>query len=197
MRAVGYVRVSTEDQHSTLQRYALERFARDRSWTLVRIYEDHGLSGATARRPALTRLLHDAHRRGFEAVVVWKFDRFARSVDDLLASLKVFQQLGVDFVSVTEGIDTTTAAGRLIFIFLAAIAEFERGLIRERVRAGVRAKIQRQGGRWGRPAAMTARQLARARQLHRDATPLRKIARTLDVSRTTLRRALEPARASA
>jgi len=197
MRAVGYVRVSTEDQHSALQRHALERFARDRDWTLLRIYEDHGLSGATARRPALTRLLHDAHRGGFDAVVVWKFDRFARSVDDLLASLKVFQQLGVDFVSVTEGIDTTTAAGRLVFIFLAAIAEFERGLIRERVRAGVHATILRQGGRWGRPAAMTARQLERARRLHRDAMPLRKIARTLDVPRTTLRRALEPARASA
>jgi len=100
-------------------------------------------------------------------------------------------------VSVTEGIDTTTAAGRLVFIFLAAIAEFERGLIRERVRAGVRATIQRQGGRWGRPTVMTRRQLERARRLHRDAMPLREIARALDVPRTTLRRALEPARESA
>lgn len=196
MRAVAYVRVSTEDQRTTAQRAAVTRYVRARGWRLVRVYEDHGLSGANARRPALTRLLEDAHRRRFGVVIVWKFDRFSRSVADLLASLETFRALGIEFISVTEGIDTSTAAGRMVFTFLGAIAEFERALIRERVRAGVRARMQRQGGRWGRPRALSVHQLAQAKTLRAEGRPLRTVARLLGVSRTTLRRAVAPPRAS-
>lgn len=195
MKAVAYVRVSTEDQRTAVQCSAVTRYARARGWRLLRVYEDHGLSGATARRPALTRLLEDAHRRRFAVVIVWKFDRFSRSVADLLASLETFRALGIEFISVTEGIDTSTAAGRMVFTFLGAIAEFERALIRERVRAGVRATMQRQGGRWGRPRALSVRQLAQAKALRAQGHPLRTVARLLGVSRTTLRRAVAPARA--
>jgi len=190
MRAVAYVRVSTGEQNPAMQRAAVTRYAQGRDWQLGRVYEDHGLSGASARRPALTRLLEDAHRRQFDAVVVWKFDRFARSVDDLLASLKTFQALGIDFVSVTEGIDTTTVPGRLLFIFLAAVAEFERALIRERVRAGVRAKIARQGGRWGRPRVLTVRLLERVKRMRVANKSVRAIALELGLPRTSVRRAL-------
>src|SRR5439155_4760733 len=191
MTAVGYVRCSTDEQSPELQRAALRRYADARGWELLRLYEDLGASGASARRPAFTRLMQDAHTdpRGFETVLVWKFDRFSRSVTDLLSSLETFQQLGIDFVSITEGVDTSTAAGRMVFTFLGAVAEFERALIRERVRAGLAAARGRRV-RLGRRPVLGPRQLARARRLRAAGTPPRLIARTPRIARPTLRRAL-------
>jgi len=197
MKAAGYVRVSTADQHTALQREAVERFVQARGWSLVRIYEDHGLSGATARRPALTRLLADAHRHGFKAVIVAKLDRLGRSLLDLLVVLETFRDLGIEFVSVSEAMDTSTAAGRMLYAMIGAFGEMERERIRERVREGVRAAIRRQGGRWGRRGSLTARHLERARELRRGGMPLRTIASRLHVPRTSLRRALGPLKASA
>ena len=99
---------------------------------------DTGISGAKERRPQLDRLIADAHKRKFEVIVVWKFDRFARSVSHLLRALENFRALGIEFVSLSEQIDTSTPTGKMIFTVLGAVAELERSLIAERVRAGLR-----------------------------------------------------------
>jgi DNA invertase Pin-like site-specific DNA recombinase len=114
---------------------------------------DEGISGAKDRRPALDRLMADAHRRRFDLLVVWKFDRFARSVSHLLRALDTFRALGIDFVSLSESLDTATPAGRMVFTMLAAVAELERSLIAERVRAGIR-NAKAKGKRLGRPPAV-------------------------------------------
>ncbi len=188
-RAVGYMRVSTDDQSVDLQRTAIKRYARRRGWKLVGLYEDVGVSGLRGRRPQLDRLMAAARRKHFDAVIVWKFDRFARDVRDLLVSLETFQALGIDFVSETEGVDTSTAMGEMVMTFLGAIAKFEAALIRERVRAGVRAKIAT-GARWGRRPTLGPVVVERARTLLSRRQGLRTIARQLRVPRTTLRRAL-------
>ena len=99
-------------------------------------YVDVGISGAKERRPELDRLVADAHRRKFDVVIVWRFDRFARSVSHLLRALETFKALGIEFVSLSEQVDTTTPTGKMIFTVLGAVAELERSLIAERVRAG-------------------------------------------------------------
>lgn len=187
-RAVGYMRVSTDDQSVDLQRTAIKRYAHRRHWKLTQLYEDVGVSGQRGRRPALDQLMAAARRKRFDAVIVWKFDRLSRSVPDLLASLSTFHGLGIDFVSETEGVDTTTAMGEMVMTFLGAIAAFEASLIRERVRAGVRAKMA-QGGAWGRRPSLPPAIVERARKLLAR-QGLRAIARRLEVPRTTLRRAL-------
>src|SRR5215468_3530445 len=111
---------------------------------------DVGICGAKDKRPELDRLMADAHRRHFDAVVVWKFDRFARSVSDLLRALETFNALGIAFVSLSEQIDTTTPTGRMVFTVLGAVAELERSLIAERVRAGLR-NARAKGKHLGRP----------------------------------------------
>jgi len=188
-RAVGYLRVSTDDQSVDLQRTAIQRYARRRGWKLGALYTDQGVSGLRGRRPALDQLMAAARRKHFDAVIVWKFDRFARDVRDLLGSLETFQALGIDFVSETEGIDTSTAMGEMVMTFLGAVAKFEASLIRERVRAGVRAKMAA-GGPWGRRPTLGPLIVARARRLLSRRRGLRTIARQLKVPRTTLRRAL-------
>jgi DNA invertase Pin-like site-specific DNA recombinase len=131
-----YARVSTTDQNCEMQLDDLRRFAGQR---LGRAYEyvDVGVSGTQRRRPQLDALLKDAHKRLFDVVLVWKFDRFARSVKHLVDSLEEFRALGIDFISYTEGIDTTTPSGELLFHIMGAVAQFERDLIAERVRAGI------------------------------------------------------------
>jgi DNA invertase Pin-like site-specific DNA recombinase len=118
--------------------------------TLIDEYVDTGISGAKDRRPELDRLLTDAHRRRFDSVVVWRFDRFARSVSHLLRALETFRSLGIEFVSLSEQVDTSTPAGKLVFTVLGAVAELERSLIAERVKAGLR-NARAKGKRLGRP----------------------------------------------
>jgi DNA invertase Pin-like site-specific DNA recombinase len=139
-RVAIYARVSTinHGQDVGMQTRDLEQFAQVRGWTLADSYIDVGISGAKHRRPELDRLMRDAHARKFDVVVVWKFDRFARSVSHLLRALETFNALGIAFVSLSEQMDTTTPAGKMVFIVLGAVAELERSLIVERVRAGMR-----------------------------------------------------------
>jgi DNA invertase Pin-like site-specific DNA recombinase len=111
---------------------------------------DSGISGAKERRTQLDKLMADAHKRRFDVVVVWKFDRFARSVSHLLRALETFNSLGVAFVSLSESIDTSTPAGKMVFTVLGAVAELERSLIGERVKAGL-ANARAKGVRLGRP----------------------------------------------
>ena len=133
-----------------MQLSELREYCQRRGWETVGEYVDAGISGAKDSRPELNRLLTDAHRRHFDAVVVWKFDRFARSVSHLLRALETFNALGIHFVSLSESMDTSTPAGKMVFTVLGAVAELERSLIVERVRAGLR-HAKAKGKRLGRP----------------------------------------------
>ena len=152
MRVAVYARVSTANhgQDPKVQLREIAEYCERRGWTVIAEYVDVGISGAKEKRPELDRLLADAHRRRFDALVVWKFDRFARSVSHLLRALETFQALGIEFVSLTEGVDTSTPAGKMVFTVLGAVAELERSLICERVRAGLR-NAQAKGKQLGRP----------------------------------------------
>jgi DNA invertase Pin-like site-specific DNA recombinase len=133
-----------------MQTRELEEYCQRRGWELADCYVDTGISGSEESRPELDRLMADAHRRRFDAVVVWKFDRFARSVSHLLRALETFKALGIDFVSLSEQVDTSTPTGKMVFTVLGGVAELERSLIAERVRAGIRnakAKGKRLAGR--------------------------------------------------
>ena len=134
--AALYARVSTLDQNCDLQLEGLRRYARQR-FECLREYVDRGISGTQRHRPQLDVLVKDARKRMFDVVLVWKFDRFARSLKHLIDSLEEFRALGIDFISYTEGIDTTTPTGQLLFHMVGAVAQFERDLIIERVRAGM------------------------------------------------------------
>jgi DNA invertase Pin-like site-specific DNA recombinase len=152
MKAAIYARVSTtgQGQSPQMQVRELREYCERRGWEIAGEYVDAGISGAKDSRPELNRMIADAHRRRFDAVVVWKFDRFARSVSHLLRALETFNALGVAFVSLSEQMDTSTPTGKMVFTVLAAVAELERSLIAERVRAGLR-NARAKGKRLGRP----------------------------------------------
>jgi DNA invertase Pin-like site-specific DNA recombinase len=151
-RVAIYARVSTSNhgQDVGLQTRELRQFAEARGWTVAGEYIDAGVSGAKDSRPELNRLMADAHKRRFDVVCVWRFDRFARSVSHLLRALETFKALGIDFVSFSEQMDTSTPAGKMVFTVLGAVAELERSLIVERVRAGLR-NARAKGKSLGRP----------------------------------------------
>jgi DNA invertase Pin-like site-specific DNA recombinase len=182
MKVGIYARVSTVDQQPENQLGELRRYVEARGWTGVE-YVDRGVSGAKDRRPALDQLLADAKRRRFDVVVCWRLDRLGRNLKHLITMLDELQAFGVAFVSLAEGIDATTPAGKLQMHILGAIAEFERGRIRERVVAGLQ-RARAQGTRLGRPRVLvpTDRVLEVSRLGVDDA------ALTLGVSRSTLKR---------
>jgi DNA invertase Pin-like site-specific DNA recombinase len=189
MRAAIYARVSTtgQGQSPEMQIRELREFCGRRGWQIAGEYVDAGISGAKDSRPALNRLIADAHRRRFDAVVVWKFDRFARSVSHLLRALETFSALGVDFVSISEQMDTSTPTGKMVFTVLGAVAELERSLIAERVRAGLR-NARAKGKRLGRPRIIVdALQIGRLRAQGRT---IREIAEDLGVSRSLVHKTL-------
>ena len=166
MRAAIYARVSTNGQDVGMQTRELREFVKRRGWHIEAEYTDVGISGAKEKRPQLDRLMADAKRRRFDSVVVYRYDRFARSLRHLVNALEEFRALGIDFVSIHEGVDTSTPNGRLIFGIFASIAEFERELIRDRVKSGIAAARAR-GVRLGRPALRSFTP-ADVRQLRRD-----------------------------
>jgi DNA invertase Pin-like site-specific DNA recombinase len=148
-RAALYLRVSTVDQHPETQGLELRRFAQERGYEIVQEYVDHGVSGTKVRRPALDQLLKDAHRRRFDVVLVWSCDRLARSTKHFLQVLDELNESGIQFLSQREAIDTEGPLGRAIVVIISAIAELERSLIVERVRAGMR-RAKLEGRRIGR-----------------------------------------------
>ena len=159
-----------------MQLRELREYCGRRGWIVAGEYVDAGISGAKDRRPELDRLMAEAYRRRFDVVAVWKFDRFARSVSHLLRALDTFRVLGIEFASLSESLDTATPAGRMVFTVLGAVAELERSLIAERVRAGLR-NARAKGKRPGRPRV--AVEIARLRASGRSWP---KIARELGVS---------------
>ena len=150
MRVALYGRCSTAEQSTEMQLRELREYAARRGWTIAGEYIDEGVSGTKDSRPELNRLMADAHKRVFDCVAVWKFDRFARSVSHLLRALETFKSLGVEFVSYSEAIDTATPVGKMTFTVLGAVAELERSLIVERTRAGQR-NARLNGKHVGRP----------------------------------------------
>src|ERR1039458_5136898 len=149
-RAAIYTRVSTLDQHPEMQEQELRDYVARRNWTLHQVYTDKGVSGAVEKRPGLDAMMNDCRHRKVDVVIVWKFDRFARSLKQLLNALELFRELGIGFVSCTEAIDTSLPHGEMLFQIIGAIAQWERSLIVERVRAGLQ-HARSQGKRLGRP----------------------------------------------
>ncbi len=150
-RAAIYARVSTHNgQNPEMQLNEVREYCHRRGWTIVGEYVDEGISGSKEHRPALDRLLSDCRKRLVDAVIVYRYDRFARSLRQLVNALDEFRALGIDFVSLHEGVDTSTPNGRLVFGIFATIAEFERELIRDRVRSGL-ALAKSRGRKLGRP----------------------------------------------
>jgi DNA invertase Pin-like site-specific DNA recombinase len=150
MRVALYSRVSTAEQNASMQIEELRAYCQRRQWDITEEFTDAGVSGSKESRPALNRLLVDAKRRKFDTVLVYRYDRFARSLRQLVNALSEFDALGIHFVSLHEGVDTSTPNGRLVFGIFASIAEFERELIRSRVRSGL-AAARAKGKRLGRP----------------------------------------------
>ena len=200
-RAALYGRVSTTNhgQDVGLQTRELKQFAEARGWQIFGEYLDEGISGAKDSRPELNRLMADAHKRRFEIVCVWKFDRFARSVSHLLRALETFKALGIDFVSFSEQMDTSTPAGKMVFTVLGAVAELERSLIVERVRAGMR-NARAKGKRIGRPPQTQLSIEARtaiAGCYANEKTSLRTLAKRFGTSLATVQRCIGVHRATA
>jgi DNA invertase Pin-like site-specific DNA recombinase len=186
-RAAIYARVSTSNgQNPEMQLGELRSYCRRRDWEITDEYVDAGISGAQEHRPALDRLLSDCQRRAVDAVVVYRYDRFARSLRQLVNALEEFRALGIDFVSLHEGVDTSTPNGRLVFGIFASIAEFERELIRDRVRSGLAAAKAR-GKRLGRPPI--AVDLLKVAALRASGQSYASIARDLGLGEGTVRRA--------
>jgi DNA invertase Pin-like site-specific DNA recombinase len=150
--AAVYARISTVNngQDSSMQTRELAAYCERRGWAVFDTYVDNGVSGKRDSRPALNRLMRDAHARRFDTVICWRFDRFSRSVSHLCRALETFNALDIQFVSLCEQVDTSTPTGKLVFTILGAVAEGERNLIAERVRAGLR-NAKAKGKRLGRP----------------------------------------------
>jgi DNA invertase Pin-like site-specific DNA recombinase len=188
MRAALYARVSTANngQDPEMQLRELREYCQRRGWTVADEFVDVGISGAKEQRPQLDRLIAAAHRRRFDSVVVWKFDRFARSVSHLLRALETFKALGVEFVSLSEQLDTSTPAGKMVFTVLAAVGELERSLIAERVRAGLR-NARAKGKQLGRPRVIV--DAARIASLRARGISWRDICRETGLTKGTAQRA--------
>jgi DNA invertase Pin-like site-specific DNA recombinase len=185
VRAALYARVSTGHQDHQLQRDALLRVAEQRGWETTE-YVDTA-SGSGVKLPERGRMMADAQAGKIDLVACWRFDRFARSTRDLLDALDSFRKWNVEFISLQEGIDTSTPTGRMMFTIIGALAEFEKALIRERVQAGVEA-ARRRGRVLGRPRR--AVDVQRANRLRGEGRGWRSVARVLGVPASTLRRAV-------
>jgi DNA invertase Pin-like site-specific DNA recombinase len=191
MKAAIYCRVSTTEQNASMQVEELRAYCSRRQWEIAEEFIDAGVSGSKESRPALNRLLADAKRRKFDAVLVYRYDRFARSLRHLVNALAEFDALGIHFVSLHEGVDTSTPNGRLVFGIFASIAEFERELIRGRVRSGLAAARAR-GKRLGRPVVSV--DTARITVLRSSGASWRAIGTEMGMCHETLRRAFESAK---
>lgn len=150
MKAALYTRVSTTDQSVEMQTSDLRRYCDQRGFEVYREYSDRGISGTKDKRPGLDELMADARKRKFDAVLCWRFDRFARSTKHLINSLEEFRNLEIDFISYQENIDTSSPLGKAMFTIVSAIAELERNILLERVRAGLK-RAKENGRILGRP----------------------------------------------
>src|ERR1700745_4072479 len=191
MRVAIYARVSTKDQSCDLQLRDLRAYCAARGFASVREFVDVGESGAKDSRPQLNELMAAARKRQFDVVMVWRFDRFARSTKHLLLALEEFRSLGIQFISYQENIDTSSPLGQALFTIVSAVAQLERDLIRERVSAGIR-NARANGKKLGRPHVKT--NLKEILQLRAEGHSLRKIAAKLGIGDGTVRDRLKDQR---
>lgn len=182
-----YGRVSTKDQDPESQLLDLRKYVKLRGWEVYQEYVDWGVSGAKESRPALDRLMKDARKRKFDILLVWKFDRFARSTKQLVTALEELEGLGIDFCSYEDSIDTSTNHGKLVFTIMGAIAEFERSLIRERVLAGIR-RAKENGIRLGRPPLEV--DIEKMKELVLNGNSVREIAKQMGISKSLVHKTL-------
>jgi len=189
-RVALYARVSTTDQSTESQLLDLRRYVAERGWDIFKEYVDEGISGTKDSRPALNELMDDAKKRRFDVVLVWRFDRFARSTQHLMGALDDFQNLGIDFISYQENIDTSSSLGKAIFTIISAVAQLERDIISERVKAGLR-RAKENGKRLGRPRVNLPVQSIRRRRKRGET--VEQIAQYYKTSVCTVYRALEAA----
>src|SRR6266853_2026052 len=188
MRIAIYAHVSTKDQSCELQVRDLRAYCTARGCDLVREYVDVGQSGTKASRPELKKLMDPARKRQFDAIVVWRFDRFARSTKHQLSALEEFRSLGIQFISYQENIDTSSALGHALFTIVSAMAQLERDLIRERVSAGIR-NARANGKKFGRP--MRTVDPDRILEMRAEGQTLEQIAENLGVGYGTVRARLQ------
>jgi len=183
-----YCRVSTlKSQTTENQVLELKKYCEGQGWTIHKIYEDKGISGAQHDRPALDEMLRDAENHRFNLLVVWKIDRIARSVVHLLEVLTTLRRLGIGFVSTTQAINTESAQGRMLLTFLGGISEFERELCSERIKCSM-ARCRAEGIKLGRPRI--GFDLKKAIELRQDGLGYKQIAKQMNIARTTLYRSL-------
>lgn len=181
-RVIIYARVSTKEQNVDMQLIDLREYAKARKLNVVSEYIDYA-SGSRSDRENYRKLFDDVQKRKTDVVLVWKFDRFARSTKELIIALEEFNNLGVDFISYKENIDTSTPAGKILFTMISAFAEFERAIIRERVKAGME-KAKARGARIGRPKIppFTVKKVI---ELRNAGHPYREIIKKLKISKST------------
>ena len=187
--AAIYARVSTDKQKAEMQVVELKVFVKRRGFSLGQIYIDQGFTGGNIQRPAFGKMMEDAHKRSFDVLIVWKLDRLSRSLKDLITTLETLGSLGVDFISYDNSLDTSTPTGKLVFHVVGSVAEFERDIIKERVRAGL-ANARRNGKRLGRPSIL-AKVSPKIYILKENGLSNRMIASRLGVGEATVRRALK------
>ena len=183
-----YVRVSTKDQSVGMQLNDLERYSKERGLNIFKVYEDNGVSGTKETRPALGQLMDDARKRKFNDVLVWRFDRFARSTKHLVNALYEFRNLGIDFISYQENIDTSSPLGEAIFTIISAMSKLERDIIAERVKGGLR-KARANGITLGRPNSVI--DMDKLIKYKEQGMSIREIAKELGLSRGKVERTLK------
>jgi DNA invertase Pin-like site-specific DNA recombinase len=196
-RAVFYLRVSTIDQTTANQERELREIAARMGCEVVKVYKDHGISGAKGRngRPAFDALCRDAARRQFDVIMAWSVDRLGRSLQDLVGFLSEIHALGIDLFLYQQGLDTTTPAGKAMFQMMGVFAEFERAMIQERVRAGL-ARARGEGKRLGRPPIASALQ-KRILDARAGGLSVRKTAAKFGIDPSTVQRLSRPFEATA
>ncbi len=183
-----YVRVSTKDQSVDMQLNDLEQYSKERGLKVFKVYQDNGVSGTKEIRPALNDLMNDARKRKFDIVLVWRFDRFARSTKHLVTALYEFRNLGIDFISYQENIDTSSPLGEAIFTIISAMSKLERDIIAERVKGGLR-KAKANGKRLGRPKSEV--DTDKVIEYRKQNKSIRQIASEMNLSKGAVQRTLE------
>ncbi|MBT6051178.1 MAG: recombinase family protein [Candidatus Scalindua sp.] len=187
-RVAIYVRVSTKDQSVDMQLNDIEGYSKERGLNIFNIYKDSGVSGTKETRPALGELMNDAKKRKFDMVLVWRFDRFARSTKHLVTALHEFRHLGIDFISFQENIDTSSPLGEAIFTIISAMSKLERDIIAERVKGGLR-KAKANGKKLGRPKNIVDTE--KVIEYRKKNKSIRQIASELNLSKGAVQRTLE------
>ena len=187
--AAIYARVSTDKQKAEMQVVELKNYVKRRGLNLGQTYIDQGYTGGNMQRPAFGQMMDDAHKRAFDVLIVWKLDRLSRSLKDLITTLETLGSLGVDFISYDNSLDTSTPTGKLVFHVVGSVAEFERDIIKERVRAGL-ANARRNGKRLGRPSIL-AKVSPKIYILKEKGLSNRAIAIRVGVGEATVRRTLK------